>query len=83
MHSLADKSKIIHKVNKMSRKHCELFIKFACVGKAVASVKGRNIRAVMHGYCVQQSAVRLAAKANDRLTGADGRSLSAEQSVPE
>ena len=49
---------------------CGLFIKFACVHKAVAFVKCLNIRTAAHDNGVQQMTVRFAAKADDRLSGA-------------
>ena len=63
-----EQGNIIHKVNKISRVVCGLFIKFACVHKAVAFVKCLNIRTAAHDNGVQQMTVRFGAKADDRLS---------------
>ena len=65
-----EQGNIFHKVNKISSVVCGLFIKFACVHKAVAFVKCLNIRTAAHDNGVQQMTVRFAAKADDRLSGA-------------
>ena len=52
-----EQGNIIHKVNKISRVVCGLFIKFACVHKAVAFVKCLNIRTAAHDNGVQQMTV--------------------------
>ena len=52
-----EQGNIFHKVNKISRVVCGLFIKFACVHKAVAFVKCLNIRitacskSLVNGQC--------------------------------
>ena len=58
-----EQGNIFHKVNKISSVVCGLFIKFACVHKAVAFVKCLNIRTTAHDNGVQQMTVRFAAKA--------------------